>query len=49
MLASLAKGTSVVKNILLSDDTFTTIEACRALGADIAENSNELTITGRGL
>lgn len=49
MLASLAKGTSIVKNILLSDDTLTTIEACRALGVDIAENSNELTITGQGL
>ncbi len=49
MLASLAKGTSIVKNILISDDTFTTIEACRALGVDIAENSDELTITGQGL
>jgi len=49
MLASLASGTSVIKNILHSDDTLTTIEAFRALGVDIAENLNEITITGQGL
>ncbi|MDD4879856.1 MAG: 3-phosphoshikimate 1-carboxyvinyltransferase [Candidatus Omnitrophica bacterium] len=49
MLASLANGTSVIKNILQSDDTLTTMEAFRALGVDIAENFNELTITGQGL
>lgn len=49
MLASLASGTSVIKNILHSDDTLATIEAFRALGVDIVENFNELTITGQGL
>lgn len=49
MLASLANGTSIVKNILHSEDTITTIEAFRALGVDIKENTDELTITGQGL
>ena len=48
MLASLASGTSVIKNILHSDDTLTTIEAFRALGIDIKENPDEITIIGRG-
>ena len=49
MLASLASGTSVIKNILHSDDTLTTIEAFRALGIDIKESPDEITIIGRGL
>ena len=49
MLASLANGTSVIKNILHSDDTLTTIEAFRALGIDIKESPDEITIIGRGL
>ncbi len=49
MLASLANGTSVLRNILHSDDTLTTIEAFRALGIDIKENPNEIIIIGRGL
>lgn len=49
MLASLANGTSIIKNILRSEDTLTTIEAFRALGVDIQENTNEITITGQGL
>ncbi|MDD5546731.1 MAG: 3-phosphoshikimate 1-carboxyvinyltransferase [Candidatus Omnitrophica bacterium] len=51
MLASLANGTSVIKNILHSDDTLTTIEAFRALGIDIniKEDHDEITIIGRGL
>ena len=48
MLASLASGTSVIRNILHSDDTLTTIEAFRALGIDIKENPDEITIIGRG-
>lgn len=49
MLASLANGTSLIRNILYSDDTATTIEAFRALGVDIKENPNEVTVTGHGL
>ena len=49
MLASLANGTSVIKNILHSDDTLTTIEAFRALGIDIKESPDEITIIGRGI
>lgn len=49
MLASLASGTSVIRNILHSDDTLTTIEAFRALGVEIEENPKEIIIIGRGL
>ncbi len=49
MLASLANGTSVIKNILHSDDTLTTIEAFRALGIDIKESPDEITIIGLGI
>ena len=34
-LASLANGKSTIKNILVSDDTKATIEACRKFGAKI--------------
>ena len=49
MIASLACGTSVIRNFLHSDDTLTTIEAFRALGVDIKENPNEIAITGGGI
>ena len=49
MLASLASGTSSIRNFLHSDDTLATVEAFRALGVDIKENPNEITITGNGL
>jgi len=49
MLGSLSNGTSIVRNILHSDDTLTTIEAFRALGADIREYPDRIVITGRGL
>ncbi len=45
ILASLASGTSVIRNPLLSDDCLATIEACRAIGAEI-EMTDELKIKG---
>ncbi len=49
IIASLAAGTSVIKNILHSDDTLTTTEALMAMGIDIKETSGEVTVSGKGL
>jgi 3-phosphoshikimate 1-carboxyvinyltransferase len=48
ILASLAAGESLIENPLLADDTRYTIEACRALGADIAIESDGLAVRGTG-
>ena len=44
--ASLAKGTSVIKNIIESKDIETTISWCRALGATIKKLNDKLIIKG---
>jgi len=46
ILASLAEGRSTISNLLLSDDTLLTIDACRVLGAKISLAGNKATITG---
>jgi len=46
ILASLAKGESVIENPLLSDDTGYTIDACRTLGAEITLKGDSLMVTG---
>ena len=43
-LASLAKGESIIKNLLHSADTDATIEACKKFGAKIAEKDGNLVI-----
>jgi 3-phosphoshikimate 1-carboxyvinyltransferase len=48
ILASLAAGESFIENPLLADDTGYTIEACRALGANIAIESDSLAVKGTG-
>ncbi len=48
ILASLAAGESTIENPLLSDDTLYTINACRALGAEIALDSDSLAVKGTG-
>jgi len=45
VIASLARGQSVIHNPLMCDDTAATIEACKMFGAKI-EGENELHITG---
>jgi 3-phosphoshikimate 1-carboxyvinyltransferase len=45
LIASLAKGTSRIKNPLLSDDCQATIDGCRNLGVKV-EQGTELVITG---
>jgi 3-phosphoshikimate 1-carboxyvinyltransferase len=48
ILASLAAGESIILNPLLSDDTGYTMEACRALGAEIERRDDSLIIKGTG-
>jgi 3-phosphoshikimate 1-carboxyvinyltransferase len=48
ILASLAAGESVIENPLLSDDTRYTIDACRALGANVKMRDNSLAVKGTG-
>ena len=45
--ASLACGTSTIKNPLLARDTLATVYACKALGVDIHYENNEIYIQGR--
>ncbi len=44
-LASLAEGESTIKNVLRSDDTNATIEACKNFGTEIREDKSNLMIT----
>lgn len=46
ILASLASGTSMIKNPLLSTDCIATIEACKAIGAKINIKDNMIIIHG---
>ena len=46
-LASLAKGRSIIRNVLLSRDTIATINACKVLGAEIKVDGSSLTIKGK--
>jgi len=47
-LASLAKGKSQIRNVLLSRDTIATINACKTFGAIIKEDGINLTIESSG-
>ena len=49
VLATLAKGTSVLKNALSSDDSEAAIKVCQALGAKIGRKGNALRVVGAGL
>lgn len=44
--ASLAKGKSVISNISFSKDIYATIDAMKALGADISINGNTVIVNG---
>lgn len=46
ILASLAKGSSKISDVLLSEDTLSSVRACNALGAEIDINGNNLTVSG---
>lgn len=45
-LASLAKGRSTVKQSLLSDDTYATLEACESIGASVINDVGDIVIDG---
>ena len=45
-LASMAEGRSVLTNCLLSADTLATIDACRAMGAEIEIDGSTATVDG---
>ncbi len=47
-LASLAKGKSTIRNVLLSRDTIATINACKVFGVKIDSNDSTLIIEGSG-
>ena len=44
--ASLANGTSVIKNVAYSQDIKTTIAGMQQLGADIRMEADQVTVTG---
>ncbi|MFX0141000.1 MAG: 3-phosphoshikimate 1-carboxyvinyltransferase [Candidatus Hodarchaeota archaeon] len=46
-IASLANGTSIIKNCLFSDDTNYSINACSAFGPKIKNINGDLQITGK--
>lgn len=48
-LATLAKGKSRIKNVLLSRDTLATISACKNFGAKILSEGSNLTIESSGI
>ena len=49
ILASLARGKSIVRNFLRAKDTESTMNAFRTLGIDITDEGDTLTIEGLGL
>ena len=49
ILGSIANGTSLVKDFLISDDTISTANAMRALGITIEINGTQVEIIGKGL
>ena len=46
ILASLGKGTCIIKNALLSDDTLHMIKALQTLGIDIELQGNDIMVVG---
>jgi len=47
-LATLADGKSIIKNILRSGDTYSTINACKNFGAEIKDVGNDITVNSTG-
>ena len=48
ILASLAEGTSKLYDMLYSEDTLSSIRACKALGAEITKTDDYLEVIGTG-
>ncbi|MGD2080790.1 MAG: 3-phosphoshikimate 1-carboxyvinyltransferase [Nitrospirota bacterium] len=49
IIASLADGESRVSNFLRAGDTLSTLNAMRALGVDIDDSGDDITVRGKGL
>ena len=49
LFASIAKGLSIAKNLLLSEDVFAAIEAIRKLGIKVKISKNSCSIIGKGI
>ena len=49
LFASIAKGLSIAKNLLLSEDVFAAIEAIRKLGIKVKVSKNSCSIIGKGI
>jgi 3-phosphoshikimate 1-carboxyvinyltransferase len=49
LFSSIAKGKSLVKNILRARDIDATLEACRSLGVSIEDHGDHIIIHGKGL
>ncbi len=47
-LATLAKGKSTIRNVLLSRDTLATVDACKSFGAKIETTGNTISVEGNG-
>ena len=47
-MATLAKGTSTLRNVLLSRDTMATVEACKIFGAKLEINDLTVTVESNG-
>ena len=48
IVGSLAQGKTVIENVLMSDDTRYTVDACHSLGIEIRHEGETLTINGNG-
>jgi 3-phosphoshikimate 1-carboxyvinyltransferase len=49
ILSSLAKGESIIRNVLKAKDTESTVNAFRSLGIEIKEEGSVLRVSGKGL
>lgn len=49
MFASLAEGTSRIRNFLRAEDPLSTMKAFRSLGIDIREEGGDVVVRGKGL
>src|SRR3954468_3748684 len=49
LIAAMSEGESVIRNYLRSQDTQSTLDAVRRLGAEIREDAGVLGVTGVGL
>ena len=47
-LATLADGKSIIKNILKSGDTYSTINSCKNFGAEIKDVGDDITVNSTG-